>query len=516
MSPRAPFSSRYMTSVLLESGTVTEQQIEQAVLRQRETGRRIGETLIEMGVVTEEDIAWALSRQLGHTYVDVTPEALDRDLVREFSEDTLRRLCVVPLVRDERSLTVAFADPLDDDCLAELERGARMQITVCVATPAAVRAGLDAVFGARIAGPSAQDAPAEADGLYDILWERSGITFVLFHVSTALKRGVPELHFLPAGGQLQVYYREGRRLVLAASEPAPVLDCLLTRLESLGMPSLGDRGHVRSLLRCPLHEGFAVLDVSMLRGSQGIAVTLAPRAEVDQAPRLDALGMDPADEVALRSLLAAQAGLVLVCGPPGSGAALTLSALVDAAGLRETRILVFEPEPRAPLPGATRVHLPAPQARATWEEAVVAQRGDVVLLDDVLRGEAIASVLAPAGSGRLILAATDWLDSFALLSHLASTPRSRAAVAERLLAVIQQRALPATEVQEGRAAAAPPMLFEVLAASPPLRQAIRDHATAEGLREVATDAGFRSLASRAHDRVVAGTLSRAAAARALS
>lgn len=510
-----------MTNILLEAGTVSEAAIEQAVMRQRETGRRIGETLIEMGVVTEQDIAWALSRQLGITYVDVTPEALDRDLIYEFQESILRRLNVVPLVRDGHGLTVAMADPLDEDCQAELTREARATITVCVATTTAIHAALDRVFGSRVARPHGYETPIEAEGLYDILWERSGVTFLLFHVSSALKRGIAELHFLPGGGQLHVYYREGRRLVRVASEPAPVLDYLLTRLEALGLTPLGDQHHLRAQLRCPLHAGFAFLDVSLLRSSNGIAVTMSPRPEFDQPPSLDSIGLDSGEIEALRELLHAQAGLVLVCGPPGSGTSTTLAALVDSTDARHARVLAFEPKPAAPLPQATRVHVPTVDALAMWEETVIAQNADLVLLDEVLKGDHVMQTLSPAGSGRLMLATTDWTDSFALLSFLSSTPRARVVLADRMLAIIQQRALRAStpradSASDGTPAPHTAVLFEVLTASDLLREAIRSNADPARLRQVAIDNGFRSLATRVRDRVANGTLSAIDAARVLT
>lgn len=526
MTARVRPATRYMTSILLDAGIVGEDQIEQAVLRQRETGRRIGETLIEMGVVTEQDIAWALSRQLGHTYVDIEPGALDHALVRALPEGLLRRMHAVPLLRDDHGLTVAVSDPLDSEGLSDLEREARSPVTVCVATATAADAALDAVFGARVVRPRGYEPPVETESLYDILWESSGVSFLLFHVSTALKRGVSEIHFLPGGGQLHVYHREGRGLTRVASEPAPVLDYLLNRLEALGVLPLGDAAHRSSRVRCPVPPGHAFLEVSMLRGVQGIAVTVSPRPELDAAPSLDVLGMDAVDLAELRGLLEMQAGLVFVCGPPGSGVTTTIAALVANTDAAHARVLAFEPAAVAPLPHATRVHLPADVAAAAWEEATVAQNADVVILDGVLRGDAVTGALSPAGSGRLVLATADWNDSFALLAHLGSTARGRSVLADRLVAVIQQRAVArpggwesaVSAAARGGAPSADPsqVVFEVLLASDPLREGLRAGAEAPRLMQVALAHGFHSLATRLRDHVAAGRLSALAAARALT
>ena len=49
---------RHVTDTLVDAGVLTEAQVQAGLVRQRETGRRIGETLVEMGFISEEDIAW--------------------------------------------------------------------------------------------------------------------------------------------------------------------------------------------------------------------------------------------------------------------------------------------------------------------------------------------------------------------------------------------------------------------------------------------------------------------------
>ena len=98
-----------LTDILLEAGVVTAEQIDTALEHQRTAGVRVGEALVELGAASEADIGWALARQLGFTYLDLTPGALDPELVRSFPEGLLRRLLAVPLLRADNVLSVALA-----------------------------------------------------------------------------------------------------------------------------------------------------------------------------------------------------------------------------------------------------------------------------------------------------------------------------------------------------------------------------------------------------------------------
>ena len=501
--------SRNITSILIEARLVDDEQVERGVLRQRETGLRIGETLVEMGVVTEEDIGWALSRQLGLSLVDLDPTSLDSVLVCSFPEPLLRRTGAVPLVRESEAVSIAVADPTDHESLAQLEEAAGRPLHLCVATPTGIRGALDAIFGAHVVPGQGAHAEPHADLVVDVVWERSGASFLSFHVVMAMREGCSQIQLIPDAGLVTVFYRDGSGLRPVAREPGQVLEYLLSRIEALGGPTIGQGVHAQGVARCPLPGSEVPLEVSLLRGDRGISVTLTPRPTQAEVASLETLGMNPLDAARLRSSLEIGAGLILVCGPRRSGASATLAALAAATPPDGGRLLAFEPGPSAPLPTATRLHLPLEQSRETWEEIVQAQDADIVVLDEVLTGASVSGVLSPAGSRRLLLVRTDWSDSFALLDYLAEQTQGRCVLAGRLLAVIQQRG-----VRSPRPLDSPTALFEVLHVTEALREAIVAGADGQRLRQLAAEDGFVSLAVRARERVDAGTLTAIEAARA--
>jgi hypothetical protein len=493
-------TGRNITAILLEAGVVTEEQVERGVLRQRETGLRIGETLVEFGAVTEEDVGWALSRQLALTLVDLEPQILDVALVRSFKETLLRRNDAVPLLRTGTTTSFAVADPTDDEVIDRLEEASGGPIELSIGTPTAIRRALDSVFaaGAVTAAPA---VPVVADAKYDVVWERSGATFLSFHAARALRVGAREILFLARDGQLHVSYRLGGRLVTAGTEPLAVMDALIARLEALGGPVLGEAVHATGSVRCSLPQGDLSIEVSLLRGAGGIDACLIPRPRCDAPPSLEQIGIDPVDAATLRGALAPLSGIVLVCGPPSSGGAVLLAALGHAAGLDSARVIVFDPGVIAPWPHATRLNA----AAADWRTIAVAQGADAIVLNGGLADDALEDVLTPQAEQRLLLVRTYVCDSLALLERLASTPAGAATIARRLIAAVQIRPVP-----QG------PPLCETLLPDGGLRRAIEEGASRSRLAEAATRAGYKSLAERARERVAAGTLGELDALRALS
>jgi type II secretion system (T2SS) protein E/type II/IV secretion system protein len=516
----APVAARWLTSILLEANVVKPEQVEAGLVRQRSTGLRIGETLVEMGAATEEDIGWALARQLNLPFVDLRPESLDRELIRSFPEGLLHRFDAVPLVNEELTLSIALADPTDSELVKELERAAGRPLTLAVATPSAIRSVLRGILGPPRdlhSGP-----PVSAmDTRFDVQWERSGASFLLFQLEHACRGGASEIHFLPSRGSLEVYHRIGGRLVRVGNEPPGALYYLLARLEALGGPVIDDRlAHVAGRIVCPIGGSKTMdLGVSLLFQEEGISVTLELRSVPTRLPMLEDLGFDSLDLAVLRDALEAPAGLGIVTGPPRSGGSTTLACLFAEIETIGRRCLAFGVPPGR-VPTEVSVSGPAADATRMWGEVAVAQCADIVVLDGVLVGTAISAALCVEAAGRLLLVRTDWTDTFALLEYLSTRAQDRAALAARLSFVIQQRLLRAEHeapsvdgsgLQHDQTA-----VFEVLVAAESLRAALRAGAPAEKLHACAEADGMRPLAARLKVPAAGGTVSATEAVRHLA
>jgi len=439
--------TRRMTSILLDCGLVTHEQIDLAVSRQTETGRMIGETLVELGFTTEESIIWALSKQLGVPFADVQPEAIDQDLVRRFPEPLLRRTQAVPLFRSPEGVTIACADPSDHEAVAALQESAEGAVSFVIGGPASIRRALDAVLGpsrpAVAEGHIAVLTTGEESPASDIVWDRGGRNFLLFHLHTARERKASEIHFIPSASSLTVSYRTEQGLELQSNELPETSLYLRTRLHSLGVPDLdhGDAATARGRTTVDLDGGRISLDVFHARTIGGVATVIRLSPLPHHAPELSSLGLSPIGEAEIRDFVDGPEGIVLVSGPPRSGGSMVLASLAALAARPERRILVVDDGSAAPYPReVVRVHstptVPGASGSERWDTLALGLGADVVVLDGTLQGDAIAGVLSGASVGRLIFARTDWLDGKALLAYLASRPSGRVVLRDRPFALI--------------------------------------------------------------------------------
>ncbi len=435
-----------LCSILLEGGIVTQSQVDRALKRQIATGRLIGETLVELGYTTEENIGWALSKQLGIPYADIRPDAIDADLVKRFPQSLLRRAQAAPLFGNPEEIVVAVADPTDPGPVADLREAAGTKLSIVIGSPASIRRVLDTVFGPGRAADEALRAardpkprPGEEAPQPPIVWDRSGTTFLLYHVHTAREKRSSEIHFVPTSTGLSVSYRTDLGLEPQAVEQPEAGLYLRGRLAVLGVPDLDPDGAATSAGTVSVQTGGQPTHVAVChcRADFGVTTVLRLSPALPEAPDLSTLGLSPIGEAEIRDFVDGPEGLVIVHGPPRSGGTTVLASLAALAARPHRRTLVFESTRVGPYPeGTTRIHVEGGSGSGLWERLAVGLGADVVILDDVLPGPAIDGVLNGAAVGRLVFARTDWLDGKRLLSFLARSRNGRAVLRDRPFAMI--------------------------------------------------------------------------------
>jgi hypothetical protein len=132
--------------ILVEEGTVTQAQLDEALAFQRATGRRLGNILTEKGFLTEREFAESLARQLEMPFFDLEGYVIDPAVVSLVPEHLCERYRLIPLMKTQDKLLVAFADPQNTDALADVKSSTQMTIKPAVSTSDAIHQALAEAF----------------------------------------------------------------------------------------------------------------------------------------------------------------------------------------------------------------------------------------------------------------------------------------------------------------------------------------------------------------------------------
>ncbi len=133
---------------LCENGTITQEELAEALEIQKQTGRKLGSILVDMGLLTEESLCEELSNRLDIPYFDLSSYVIDPKVVQVVPEHLCERYRLIALKKTKDRLTVAMINPFDDMALEDLRILTGMAIRPVLATPTAISRALAQAYGA--------------------------------------------------------------------------------------------------------------------------------------------------------------------------------------------------------------------------------------------------------------------------------------------------------------------------------------------------------------------------------
>lgn len=107
--------------MLVEQGLLTNEQVQDALRLQHQSGLLFGETLVQNKLITEEKIVAVLVNQFGIPYILPTQYQISKDLLEIFEPAMMRRYQFVPMDSIGSVLVIAIAGSLTEDVLKEIE-----------------------------------------------------------------------------------------------------------------------------------------------------------------------------------------------------------------------------------------------------------------------------------------------------------------------------------------------------------------------------------------------------------
>ena len=96
--------------VLVNSNTITEEQLNRALELQKGTGKKLGEVLVDENMVNEESIAKALSNQLHLEWIDLNAVNVNLDILDLIPASVLKKNRIFPF-----ELLSLYTGVADDD-----------------------------------------------------------------------------------------------------------------------------------------------------------------------------------------------------------------------------------------------------------------------------------------------------------------------------------------------------------------------------------------------------------------
>ncbi|MCD8017833.1 MAG: GspE/PulE family protein [Oscillospiraceae bacterium] len=442
-----------LEDVLVSCGELTREQLASATARRSSDCRTLAEALAEQGLLSERRLAEILENELGIETVDLASVRIAPSMAELLPVEAARRLRVVPIETHRGELIIAAADPLDIDALAEVRRITGMQTTPRLVQADDIELAISALYGS--AGTSraladmqmqASSAPTEAEPRRVFSLDADGEAPVVRFVSSVIKRAVlqsaSDIHIEPHRNELAVRMRIDGRLRDVLSAPEGVKRTVVSRIKVMAGMDIAEH-RVPQDGRASVSVGGEVTDlrISVIPTIHGEKAVIRLLGRSSKLLEPETIGLSGRELEQYRVLLHGGSGMVLLCGPTGSGKTTTMYAMLRELGTPEVNTVTLEDPVEYSLAGVNQVQINEKTGMtfAAGLRAVLRQDPDIIAVGEIRDGETAEIAMRAALTGHTVLSTVHTRSAVDAIDHLLDIGVEPYIIASALRGVISQR-----------------------------------------------------------------------------
>jgi general secretion pathway protein E len=273
-------------------------------------------------------------------------------------------------------------------------------------------------------------------------WDLDAVKVLDHLVQRAVAIKASDVHVEPKRKQLRVRFRIDGVMNEQGTLPAELLPSLLTRVKVLGRMDMTVR-------RLPQDGQFSLdlADGNMvhLRASTFPAIhgeTLVMRVLLShQLIPMSRLGMDDEELFTVQRLVTMPSGMIVVCGPTGSGKTSTLYSLIQEIDTKNLSVVTLEDPIEVEFGDVTQGQTNVRQGFtfASGLRAILRQDPDVIMVGEMRDAETSQIALQASLTGHLVLSTLHTSDTVETVARLVDLGAEPWIVANSLQAVVAQR-----------------------------------------------------------------------------
>ena len=452
---------------LVDSGLITQAQLDEALKRRVSTGERIGEALVGLGYISERDLLRTLAQDADIPFLEPRELVVDPAVIPLVAAPVAKSQHVVPLRFEAKALLVAMGNPFDVGVIRALERSTGKHIRVAAADPAEIAQLVETVYGARVGPVSATPMPTPSGSNNWVArakstWSTNAGTPATVAYRTPvvseegmtaaeladdiIRRGVTlgatDIHIEPLEEIVQIRYRVDGLLQDGPAYPKALQASLLSRIKILASLDIAESrlpqdGRVRSRVEGRLID-LRVSTFPTVHGEDTVLRVL-DRSRVNL--KLEALGIAATDLALLRAALSKPFGLLPVTGPTGSGKTTTLySALLEMNTGERCLITLEDPvEYEVEKIRQSQINVRAGLTFASGLRSMLRHDPDVILVGEMRDQETVQIALSAALTGHLVLTTLHTTTAAGAIPRLLDMGAEPFIVASAVSLVVSQR-----------------------------------------------------------------------------
>jgi len=432
-------SYKSLGALLVDNKVITQEQLNQALDRQREKGGLLGDVIVEMGLASEVQVLGALAQQLNIPHL--TPDEvifIDPEVIRLVPDRIARQCMAIPLSIRDNTLTVAMVNPFDIIAIDDLRTITKYKINTAIISKSGLETLLNRFYGT--GGPESsledvlkdvsethlelkreldEEREVNLERLREQVEEAPIVKLVDYIISNAINERASDIHIEPQEKRLNIRYRIDGVLHDIISPGKALQMAICSRIKIMSNMDIAER-RLPQDGRFTIKQGEVDLRVSTLPTVFGEKVVMRLLEKGALSLDLDSLGFADDQLGIFRRYIKNPHGMVLLTGPTGSGKTTTLYSALTEIKSSQTNIVTVEDPVEYQIKGIYQVQA-NPKIGLTFANGlryILRQDPDIIMVGEIRDLETAEMAIRSALTGHLVFSTLHTNDAVGTIVRL--------------------------------------------------------------------------------------------------
>lgn len=441
--------------ILSQRGVLRPDQVSAIKLESINSGQPVEKLVLQHNFATAQQLVEAKAQMIGIPFISLEGKAISPMVLNLIPEPVARRYKLIPFDKQGEFIQVAMADPLDLQVTQFIEKKSGMKISRFMAMPEQILQAINDQYPQNLTTDVAsalkevsqfskqEQQVADVDKT-EVIREAPVANIVTQLLEYAVKTKASDIHIEPLEGQTRVRYRIDGILHEKVILPKKVHDAVVSRIKIMSNLKIDEKRLPQDGRFTFDYNGVQIdLRISSLPTIFGEKMVLRLLAKSTKPPSLQELGVRATALRNLESQLLRPHGIILVCGPTGSGKTTTLYSVLSKLSTTKVNILTVEDPVEYQIQGANQVQV-NPQIGLTFASALrsfLRQDPNIILVGEIRDTETADLAIQAALTGHQVFSTLHTNSASGALPRLLDMGAEPFLIASSINAVEGQRIL---------------------------------------------------------------------------
>ncbi|MBW1679752.1 MAG: Flp pilus assembly complex ATPase component TadA, partial [Deltaproteobacteria bacterium] len=433
---------------LVEAGLIDKDQLRIVLEDQKKNGAPLGKVLQRSGYVSEEAISSVLADQAGVEKVEIDSYYIPGEVLDLIPYAIARKYKLIPLSLDDNQLTIAMANPFDIAAVQEIERLTDGYVDIKASTETEILKAIDSYYKEDNKGYSKEieellDKDRVKVGFGKDAFSMAPIVKLVNQtIAQAIAKDATDIHIEPKEKGINCRFRIDGILYESSPFPKNLQPAITVRIKIMANLNISEnRLPQDGRIIFPFSNRKIDLRVSIMPSIYGEKIVLRVLDKERLVLGLEQLGFSPSALSVFKEAILKTHGIILVCGPTGSGKTTTLYSTLSYTNSREKNIVTLEDPVEYEIPEIcqSQINLKAGLTFASGLRSILRQDPDVILVGEIRDAETVEIAMRAAITGHLVFSTLHTNDAVGAITRLLDMGVEPYLLASSLVFVIGQR-----------------------------------------------------------------------------